>query len=349
MPVQGLKITAHKENWLPPDAQSTRGVEALVEIGRRGLANEILVVAEAPEGDTFFSAAGWAQAYDIYARLAVIEDTESLIALPRAMSAKLTPESLQNIPRRTLDPLLSPDNRTMLFRVIPDSDLDFDGLERLVGRIRAVEPGGAAGEPAPVLSVGGLPASMVDYVAIAWGWMPYVIGLVILGAFLVLTAAFRAPVVAAKAVLLNLFSVSAAFGLATLVFLDGHGAWLVGAEGPVDGVFPAMPLIVFCAVFGVSMDYEVFLISRIAAAQRVEPGETAAIVRGISETGMVITVAAAIMIVVFGSFAATGFLPAKMLGFTLATAVFLDAAVVRITMSPALMRLAGRWNWWPGM
>jgi RND superfamily putative drug exporter len=72
-------------------------------------------------------------------------------------------------------------------------------------------------------------------------------------------------------------------------------------------------------------------------------------VRGISETGMVITFAAAIMILVFGSFAATDFLPAKMLGFTLATAVFFDATIVRILMSPALMRLAGRWNWWPGM
>ena len=98
-----------------------------------------------------------------------------------------------------------------------------------------------------------------------------------------------------KAVLLNLFSVSAAFGLATLVFLDGYGASLIGVQAPVDGVFPAMPLIVFCAVFGVSMDYEVFLITRIASARRIELGETAAIVRGISETGMVITLAAAII------------------------------------------------------
>jgi RND superfamily putative drug exporter len=176
-----------------------------------------------------------------------------------------------------------------------------------------------------------------------------VIGLVVLGAFLVLAAAFRSPVVSAKAVLLNLFSVAAAFGLATLVFIDGYGTSLIGVQGPVDGVFPAMPLIVFCAVFGVSMDYEVFLISRIAAARRTEPGETAAIVRGVAETGMVITFAAAIMILVFASFTATDFMPSKMLGFTLATAVFLDATIVRILMSPALMRLAGRWNWWPGM
>jgi len=230
----------------------------------------------------------------------------------------------------------------MLFRIVPDGRLDYHGLEQLVLRDRALE------QDSTEISVGGMPASLVDYVAIVWSWMPYVVALVILGAFLVLTVAFGTPVVAAKAVLLNLFSVGAAFGLATLVFLEGYGAALIGVQGAVDGVFPAMPLIVFCAVFGVSMDYEVFLISRIAAARRVETGETAAIVRGISETGMVITFAAAIMMVVFAAFTASGFLPAKMLGFTLATAVFLDATIVRILMSPALMRLAGRWNWWPG-
>jgi RND superfamily putative drug exporter len=349
LPAQGLRITAHNETWLPPETQSTRGVEALIEMGRWGLANEILMVAEAPAGDMFLSASGWAMAHDIYGRLAVLDDIDTVIALPRSMSAKLKPETLQNIPRRTLDPLLSSDNRTMLFRVIPDSDLDYHGLERLVRRTRALDDGDQAGRQAPATVVGGMPASTVDYVEIMWRWMPYVIGLVILGAFLVLATAFRSPVVALKAVLLNLFSVAAAFGLATLVFIDGHGASLIGIQGPVDGVFPAMPLIVFCSVFGVSMDYEVFLISHIASARRIEPGETAAIVRGISETGMVITFAAAIMILVFGSFTATGFLPAKMLGFTLATAVFLDATIVRILMSPALMRLAGRWNWWPGL
>ena len=348
LPIQGLKITAHNESWLPTEAPSTKGVNALIEMGRRGLANEILVVAEAPEGDTFFSSTGWALAHAAYEQLAVIDQVESVIALPKTMSAKLKPEVLEGIPRKTLDPLLSPDNRTMLFRVIPDSQLDSKELEGLVREIRNLEPIGETRRPAPTILVGGSPASIVDYVDIVWRWMPYVIGLVILGAFLVLAVAFRTPVVAFKAVVLNLFSVGAAFGLATLVFLDGWGAGLVGLAAEVDGVFPAMPLFVFCAVFGVSMDYEVFLISRIAQARKVVDDETGAVVRGISQTGMVITFAAAIMILVFGSFAATEFLPAKMLGFTLATAVFLDATIVRILMSPSLMRLAGRWNWWPG-
>lgn len=349
LPMQGLKITAPSEGWLSREAESTRGLEALIEIGRRGLANEILVVAETPATDTFLDASGWAWAHDIYDRLAVLADVDSVIALPRSLSAKLSPETLQGLPRRTLDPLLSADNRTMLFRVFPANDVGFDGLERLVERIRALGREASVDITAPRIMVGGVPGSTVDYGAIVRSWMPYVIGLVILGAFLVLAAVFRSPVVAAKAVLLNLLSVGAAFGLATLVFIDGYGATLIGVDNPVEGVFPAMPLIVFCAVFGVSMDYEVFLIARIAAARRAQPGETAAIIRGTAETGMVITLAAAIMILVFGAFVATDFLPAKMLGFTLAAAVFIDATIVRIVMSPALMRLAGRWNWWPRM
>jgi RND superfamily putative drug exporter len=237
----------------------------------------------------------------------------------------------------------------MIFRVFPQNDLDYGNLEALVWRIRALDAGAAAGKLAPRILVGGLLALSVDYVETVRRWLPFVIGLVILGAFLMLAIAFRAPVIALKAVLLNLFSIAAAFGLATLVFIDGYAASLIGTTGPMDGILSAIPLVVFCAVFGVSMDYEVFLISRVASIRRKGIDGKRAIVKGLAETGMVITSAAAIMIIVFSAFAATNFLPVKMLGFTLAAAVFIDAAVVRVLMSPALMSLAGRWNWWPAL
>lgn len=161
-----------------------------------------------------------------------------------------------------------------------------------------------------------------------------------------LSLAFRAPFIALKAVLLNLFSIAAAFGLATLVFIDGYGAAILGAT-PVEGVLPAIPLVVFCAVFGVSMDYEVFLIKRVATLRHEGAGEAEAITDGLAKTGMIITGAAAIMVIVFGAFVVTGVLLVKMLGFTLAAAVLIDATMVRALMSPALMRVAGSWNWWP--
>ena len=161
-------------------------------------------------------------------------------------------------------------------------------------------------------SLGLLPASTLDYVQITRAWTPYVIGLVILGAFLMLSLAFRAPFIALKAVLLNLFSIAAAFGLATLVFIDGYGAAILGAT-PVEGVLPAIPLVVFCAVFGVSMDYEVFLIKRVATLRHEGAGEAEAITDGLAKTGMIITGAAAIMVIVFGAFVVTGVLLVKRL------------------------------------
>jgi putative drug exporter of the RND superfamily len=119
---------------------------------------------------------------------------------------------------------------------------------------------------------------------------------------------------------------------------------------PLSGVFPGVPILAFCIVFGLSMDYEVFLIARIAEVRRARPGgsETDAIIEGLARTGRVISFAAILMVVVFGSFAFGEYLPAALLGFTLAVAVLADVTLVRLAIGPALLRVAGRWNWWPG-
>jgi RND superfamily putative drug exporter len=133
-----------------------------------------------------------------------------------------------------------------------------------------------------------------------------------------------------------------------LVFQDGHGARLLGLEGPVDGVFPIVPALVFCTVFGLSMDYEVFLVSRVAEARRAGMTDGEAIGEGLARTAGVITSAATIMVAVFGAFILGSFVLIKMLGFALAVAVLIDATVIRVAIGPALLHLAGRWNWWPG-
>jgi RND superfamily putative drug exporter len=133
-----------------------------------------------------------------------------------------------------------------------------------------------------------------------------------------------------------------------VVFGDGVGVTLFGLDAPPGGTFPMIPVLVFCVVFGLSMDYELFLITRVAEARRQGASEGDAIVEGVGRTGGVITSAAAIMIVVFGAFVLGEVLLIQMLGFALAVAVFVDATVVRMAIGPALLRLAGRWNWWPG-
>jgi RND superfamily putative drug exporter len=115
----------------------------------------------------------------------------------------------------------------------------------------------------------------------------------------------------------------------------------------MGAVFPAVPILVFCTVFGLSMDYEVFLVARVAEARKTM-SEDDAIVEGLARTGGVITSAAAIMITVFAAFTLGDFIFIKVLGFALATAVFVDATLVRMAIGPALLKLAGKWNWWPG-
>jgi RND superfamily putative drug exporter len=124
--------------------------------------------------------------------------------------------------------------------------------------------------------------------------------------------------------------------------------WL-GVDQALDGLFPAVPIIVFCVLFGLSMDYEVFLLSRVVEGVRGGLSNNEAIVDGLARTAGVIASAATVMIVVFAGFAMGDFLVIKILGFSLAVAIFFDATLVRLTIGPALLQLGGRWNWWPGV
>jgi RND superfamily putative drug exporter len=203
--------------------------------------------------------------------------------------------------------------------------------------------------PGSRIRVGGLPAFNADYEDAVASRLPEVVVLVVAGTLLALLLGFRSVLLPLKALVLNLLAVAGAFGALVLVFQDGYGASLLGLAAPVDGVFPIVPVLVFCTVFGLSMDYEVFLVARVAEARQSAGDETEALAEGLARTGPVITSAAAIMIAVFASFILGDFVLIKMLGFALAVAVFLDATIIRIAIGPALLRLAGRWNWWPGM
>ena len=165
---------------------------------------------------------------------------------------------------------------------------------------------------------------------------------------LALLIGFRSLFAALKAIALNLLSVAAAIGALVLVFQDGRGSSLLGVHEGTGSVFPIVPIVAFAIVFGLSMDYEVFLVARVLEARRSGMSEIDAIPEGMATTAGLITSAAAIMIVVFAAFTFGSLLVVKMLGFALAVAVFIDATLVRIVIGPALLRIAGDWNWWPG-
>ena len=176
-------------------------------------------------------------------------------------------------------------------------------------------------------------------------WLPLVVGFVLLFAFVLMLIAFRSIVVAAKAIVLNLLSVAAAYGILVLVFQHGVGAGLLGVRGS-SGIDPVVPLLLFVILFGLSMDYHVFILSRIR--ETFDRGATMdeAVSHGIKSTASVVTSAAIVMVAVFSVFAALSWLFFKQFGVGLAAAILIDATIVRAVLLQASMKLLGEWNWY---
>ena len=197
----------------------------------------------------------------------------------------------------------------------------------------------------PAAHVGGPAAQNRDLTAVLTGRAPYAIGLILIVAFVLLLIVFRSLVVALTSILMNLLTVGAAFGFATLVFQHGIGTGLLGIEHQ-PFVDAWAPLFFFALLFGLSMDYQLFLLAAIRERYEATGDTRRAIAEGIARTGRPITNAALIMIVVFIAFGVTGPIPPTELGLTLAMAVLLDATVVRVLLVPATMALLGDRNWY---
>jgi RND superfamily putative drug exporter len=224
--------------------------------------------------------------------------------------------------------------------VTPSSGPQSRATEDLVGDLRdTVVP--AAGVRA---DVGGATAAFVDQGEATAKRLPLFIAGVVGLSFLLLTLAFRAPLVALKAAVMNLLSIGAAYGVVSLV---SHGGWagqLIGIDAATP-VPPFIPVMMFAILFGLSMDYEVFLVSRIREEVDRHGDTTRAITEGVSRTARVITAAAAIMVAVFGAFVLSDQVFLKLIGIGLATAILVDATIVRLVVTPAVMRLLGSRNW----
>jgi RND superfamily putative drug exporter len=197
----------------------------------------------------------------------------------------------------------------------------------------------------PAASVGGPTAQNHDLTTALTGRAPYAIGLILIVAFVLLLVVFRSLVVAVMSILLNLLTVGAAFGFATLVFQHGIGAVLLGIDHQ-PFIDAWAPLFFFALLFGLSMDYQLFLLAAIRERYEATGDTRTAIQEGIARTGRPITMAALVMIVVFIAFGVTGPIPPTELGITLAMAVLLDATVVRVLLVPAVMALIGERNWY---
>jgi len=203
----------------------------------------------------------------------------------------------------------------------------------------------AVPHPGLHVMVGGPTAQMVDLKHELRSYARIAAVLVIGWNFLMLLFAFRSVVVPLKAVLMNVLSLAASYGLLVWIFQEGHFAGLLGFE-PLEGIDPTIPLVMFAVVFGLSMDYEVFLLSRIRE-EFVRTGDNReSVISGLAFTGRIITSAALILLVVIGSFAAGQLVYVQQIGVGIGSAIALDVTLVRALLVPATMQLLGRWNWW---
>jgi RND superfamily putative drug exporter len=228
----------------------------------------------------------------------------------------------------------------------PESSPQSSQTEALVHTLRNDAIPAATSGTKVAAYVGGETAGSVDASAYLSSRLVWVIAVVLLLAFLLLMAVFRSVAIPVKAVVVNMLSVGAAYGVIVAVFQWG---WLggligIGATGPID---PWIPLMMFTILFGLSMDYEVFLLSRIREEWRRSGDNSMAVADGLAKTARVITAAAAIMICVFGSFVIGDPLHVlKVFGLGLAAAIFIDATLVRMVLVPSIMELLGEANWW---
>jgi RND superfamily putative drug exporter len=357
-PLLWLKTGSPSSGWFAGDTESVLGAATVEQIGSRGALIPIRVVFQAPAGQRIVGnrylggLRRFSDSIRADPRVAGVRgpvDLRDGMSLLDYLMLYGDLESARERHPTFMGAYVSRDGQIAVMDVnLADSASAATGTE-LVRSIRKTTRAEVAGLDSVNIMVTGFDAADVDQQDALKAALPIVVGLVVVATTVLLFAFFRSVLVPIKAVVMNGLSVVGALGLMVAVFQEGFGGQLFGRAGPTDAIYPVVPLMVLAVAFGVSMDYEVFLLSRIREALDRTGDNERATVEGIRTTASVITSAAAIMVVVFGSFAFSEVLAAQLMGFGLAAAVFLDATVIRMVLVPAFMQIAGRWNWWPGV
>jgi RND superfamily putative drug exporter len=357
LPVRQMRVGLPARNWWPRGTESVEGLESLERLGMGAAGQPIRVLVELPEGRNVTAAV---------ALRGLRRMGDSLEADPRVRLVRSVadPGKVRSIFALSMlyadldaareefpdfvDAYLSTDGRMALVDVVLRDTVSLTSGMDAVAMVRRLGSASFRGLEGATVTVGGFFANMADLQNLVMAQFPLIVGLVLSATAVMLAAAFRSVLVPIKAVVLNLLSVGASFGLIVTVFQLGRGSAALGLGGPSEAIFALIPVLVFAIVFGLSMDYEVFLLSRVKEAYDLTGKNDQAVADGLTASAGTITWAALVMILVFGAFAFTPVFVVKVLGFGLATAVLLDATLIRLVLAPAFMRLAGRWNWWPG-
>ena len=356
-PVSRLRIGLPARDWWPTGTESAEGGQVLERLRLGAISQPIRVLVEFPEAASALappSLEALANLSDalrkdrrVVAVRSVAAPQEGIPLEPLEMMYAFPEQARKEMPG-FLERYLSIDSRVALLEVVLADSVSPYSAMTMVHDVRAVAASRPEGLSHARILVGGFFAGSLDLQDRLMARFPMLIALILGITAAMLGIAFRSILVPVKALAMNLLSVAASFGAIVWVFQLGHGSRVFGLDGAAEAIFGVVPVLVFAITFGLSMDYEVFLLSRIKERVDATNDDARAIAEGLSASAGVITSAALIMILVFGAFAFARVFVVQVLGFGLAAAVLVDATVIRLVIVPALMDLAGRWNWWPG-
>jgi RND superfamily putative drug exporter len=330
---------------LPPYTLARQGYEKLKEGFGAGELAPIMVCATANSKITDLDSVS--SLYDLTRRIALEKDVsriESIVNFEPSITKEqyqlmyASPESIPDPRLKAALNYLTSDHATLI-RVYTSSDPMGQNARALVTSIRNMNSTGLK------IYVTGANALDVDMVNQLFHHFLWVLLFIVVASYLALFWLFKSVLLPLKAILLNIASVAATYGILVFIFQQGHLSGVL--DFTADGTINMLALVlVFGVVFGLSMDYEVFLLSRVKEVWEETRDNTTSVAVGLARTGRVITSAALVMVVVFGTFAIGDLILLKLAGLGLAISILLDATVIRLFLAPALMRLLGKWNWW---
>jgi RND superfamily putative drug exporter len=353
LPVLHAKLGVTNERWfLPRTSESRIGAELSTAVRSDNAATPIFAIAKSTDGASILETSHLKPLVEYAERLQRdrrIAEVASPVTLRAGFSVAQYADLYRNLDQALADNpsigelFLSRDRHAALFEITPANGLSAENIGRLARDIAALAPGG----PFTVM-IGGSPAYDNDFRDYMFRSLPRIVAFVVGATLILLFFAFRSYLLPLKAVVTNLLAVAAGIGAVVAVFQMGWLNGLVGLERPFSVVPLEVPMMVFCLSFGLSMDYELFLLFRIQREFDRDGDNGRATVAGLAAVAPVITGAGLIMAVVFGAFVGADLPVLKMMGVGLCVSVLIDATVIRAFVVPAVMALAGRWNWYPG-
>ncbi len=357
VPLRGFQFGFPDPSFAPRSLESVQGLRQIQQMGMGGALVPVQILVSTPHDEPVLAPSRLAalskiakelEAHPNVAQVLSIANTgDKLLPLITGLAFFGSEGTLDLLPKEARW-FVSKDGRSTLIQVVPKSELRYGAVRELARELRGKTWTELPGLEDATIRIGGPAAVEVDFIDLSAASLPRLALFIAIATLLMLFWMTRSYLIPVKAVLTNGLTVCAAMG-ATLFFAQSpaFAPW-IGLAEPVTSVPAVYPIMVFCLLFGLSMDYEVILMSRIAEAHHDGKSDAEAVVAGLGTSGGVITSAAVIMAIVFLGFAFTELIPVKLLGMALAIGVILDATVTRLFLIPAAMVLLGKWNWVPG-